>query len=226
MQRIWYVAYGSNLSRERFCHYLRGGRPDGVVRDYPGCRDTSNELDSFGLLISGSLYFAGRSSGWLAGMAFYDPEGSGAVAARAYLITVEQFIDVLAQETRRSPGMTLDLVPVFRGERYGNGMGGYPVLVRVGERNGLPLVTFTRERRAPAPFVAPSEPYLAAMAIGLREAHGWSDPQIDRYLSAIPGAAQVTRPSRDATEGAVASGQKQIVVDPPAVSSESTTGGL
>ena len=27
MQRIWYVAYGSNLSRERFCYYLRGGRP-------------------------------------------------------------------------------------------------------------------------------------------------------------------------------------------------------
>ena len=52
MQHIWYVAYGSNLSRERFCHYLRGGRPDGVERDYPGCRDTSDELDSFGLLIS------------------------------------------------------------------------------------------------------------------------------------------------------------------------------
>jgi hypothetical protein len=217
VQRIWYVAYGSNLSRERFCHYLRGGRPNGVERDYPGCRDTSDELDSFGLLISGSLYFAGRSSGWRAGMAFYDPEGSGAVAARAYLITVEQFIDVLAQETRRSPGMTLDLVPVFRGQRYSEGVGGYPVLVRVGERTGLPLVTFTRERRAATPFVAPSEPYLAAMAIGLRQAHGWSEKRIDRYLSAIPGATQVIRRSRGAAEGAVASGQKQVVADPPAV---------
>jgi hypothetical protein len=205
VQRIWYVAYGSNLSRERFCCYLRGGRPDGVVRDYPGCRDSSDELDSFGLLIRGSLYFAGRSSGWQAGMAFYDPEPSGAVAARAYLITVEQFIDVLAQETRRSPGITLDLAPVFRGERYSNGMGGYPVLVRIGECNGLPLVTFTRERRA-APFVAPSEPYLAAMAIGLRQAHGWSEKQIDRYLSAIPGAAPLIRRSRDGTRGAVGSG--------------------
>ena len=63
MQRIWYVAYGSNLSRERFCHYLRGGRPDGVERDYPGCRDTSDELDNFGLLITGGIYFAGRSGG-------------------------------------------------------------------------------------------------------------------------------------------------------------------
>jgi hypothetical protein len=145
VQRIWYVAYGSNLSRERFCRYLRGGRPDGVERDYPGCRDTSDELDSFGLLITGGVYFAGRSSGWRAGMAFYDPEAPGEVAARAYLITAEQFVDVLAQETRRSPGMTLDLRPVFRGERYSNGVGGYPVLVRVGDRHGLPLVTFTRE---------------------------------------------------------------------------------
>jgi hypothetical protein len=209
VQHIWYVAYGSNLSRERFCHYLRGGRPDGVARDYPGCRDNSDELDSFGLLISGGLYFAGRSSGWRAGMAFYDPEAPGEVAARAYLITAEQFVDILAQETRRSPGMTLDLEPVFRGERYGIGVGGYSVLVRVGECDGLPLVTFTRERRTAPPFMAPSESYLAAMAIGLREAHGWSDVQIDRYLSAIPGAAQVIRRSRNANWGAATSGQKQ-----------------
>jgi hypothetical protein len=210
VQRIWYVAYGSNLSRERFCHYLRGGRPDGVERDYPGCRDTSNELASFGLLITGGIYFAGRSSGWRAGMAFYDPEAPGEVAARAYLITVEQFVDVLAQETLRSPGMALDLAPAFRGDRYSNGVGGYSVLVRVGERHGLPLVTFTRERRAGHAFMAPSEPYLRAMAIGLRQAHGWSEVQIDRYLSAIPGAAQVIRRSGARNlEGAAASGQKR-----------------
>jgi hypothetical protein len=29
--------------------------------------------------------------------------------------------------------------------------------------------------------------YLAAMATGLREAHGWSLTQIGRYLSALPG---------------------------------------
>jgi hypothetical protein len=77
VQRIWYVAYGSNLSRERFRTYLQGGQPDGSERSYPGCRDTSDELDSFGLLIAGGVYFAGRSSGWGAGMAFYDPEARG-----------------------------------------------------------------------------------------------------------------------------------------------------
>ena len=113
----------------------------------------------------------------------------GEVAARAYLITAEQFVDVLAQETRRSPGMALDLGPVFRGDRYSNGVGGYPILVRVGGRNGVPLVTFTRDRRNVSTLVAPTVLYLAAMATGLREAHGWSRTQIDRYLSALPGAA-------------------------------------
>jgi hypothetical protein len=189
VQRIWYVAYGSNLSRERFCYYLRGGRPDGAERDYPGCRDTSDELESFGLLITGGLYFAGRSSGWRGGMAFYDPEAPGEVAARAYLITAEQFVDVLAQETLRSPGMALDLTPTFRGDRYSNGVGGYSILVGVGCRRGVPLVTFTRDRRSASTLMAPTVHYLAAMATGLREAHGWSFTQIDRYLSALPGAA-------------------------------------
>jgi hypothetical protein len=189
VQLMWYVAYGSNLSRERFCHYLRGGRLDGVERDYPGCRDTSDELDSFGLLITGGVYFAGRSSGWRGGMAFYDPEAPGEVAARAYLITAEQFVDVLAQETLRSPGMALDLTPAFRGDRYSNGVGGYPILVRVGCHRGVPLVTFTRDRRSASTLVAPTVLYLAAMATGLREAHGWSLTQIDRYLSALPGCS-------------------------------------
>jgi len=41
-KRIWYAAYGSNLSGERFSYYLRRRRPDGSERDYSGCRDTSD----------------------------------------------------------------------------------------------------------------------------------------------------------------------------------------
>ena len=183
MRHIWYVAYGSNLSQERFSCYLRGGRPNGSDRNYPGCRDTSDSMDSFGLMIPGGIYFAGRSSGWQAGMAFYDPEAPGEVAARAYLITAEQFVDVLAQETLRSPGMVLDLTPAFRGDRYSDGVGGYSMLVRVGDRRGVPLVTFTRDRRSVSTLAPPTVLYLAAMATGLREAHGWSPALIDRYLS-------------------------------------------
>jgi hypothetical protein len=190
VKHVWYVAYGSNLSRQRFCHYIRGGRPDGSVRDLPGCRDTSEPLDSFGVLIAGSVYFAGHSSGWLGGMAFYDPGARGEVAGRAYLITAEQFVDVLAQETRQSPGISLDLTPTFRGDRFSKGVGGYSILVRVGERGGVPLVTFTRDRRTAPSLAAPSAAYLAAMATGLHEAHGWSQMQINCYLSTLPGTTE------------------------------------
>jgi hypothetical protein len=192
VKQIWYVAYGSNLCRERFRHYLRGGRPEGSERDYPGCRDTTDPADSVGLTIRGCVYFAGHSSGWRAGMAFYDPCADGEVAARAYLITTEQFIDILAQETRRQPGLTVDLMPIFRGDRYGKGVGGYPILVRVGERRGVPLVTFTRDRRTVPKLAAPSAPYLAAMARGLREVRGWSQTEINRYLSELPGVVSVS----------------------------------
>ncbi len=37
-------------------------------------------------------------------MAFFDPDGAGSVACRAYLLTAEQFADVAAQEMRRQPG--------------------------------------------------------------------------------------------------------------------------
>jgi hypothetical protein len=187
VKHVWYVAYGSNLSRKRFGCYIRGGRPDGSARDLPGCRDTSDPLASFGILIDGGVYFAGHSSGWRAGMAFYDPRTHGEVAARAYLITTEQFGDVLAQETRRPPGIPLDLAPAFHGDRYSEGVGGYSILVWVGARRGVPLVTFTRDRRTAPRLAAPSTAYLAAMATGLREAHGWSHTQINRYLSALPG---------------------------------------
>jgi len=65
----------------------------------------------------------------------------------------------------------------------------------------VPLMTFTRDWRTAAALAAPSETYLAAMATGLREAHGWSSTQIDRYLSALPGCSdRVSRrwPSRSA----------------------------
>ena len=56
-------------------------------------------------------------------MAFYDPDADDQVAAMAYLITAEQFDDVLAQEIRRSPGMTLDLTPTLLGDGCSKGVG-------------------------------------------------------------------------------------------------------
>ena len=112
MQRLWYAAYGSNLSRERFQVYLQGGRPIGGARKYPGCRDPLGPDRDVSLMIPGGLRFVGVSSVWGGGMAVYDARAVGQVAARAYLISAEQFVDILAQETRLEPDLEADLTAV------------------------------------------------------------------------------------------------------------------
>ena len=193
VDRVWYVAYGSNLNRRRFERYLGGGRPVGGRRTYTGSRDSSPPLDDVALMIRGSLYFAGESRVWGGGMAFLDPDADGRVAARAYLLTVEQFSDVVAQEMRRPVGADLDLTPVLAYGRHSYGTGRYDTVVRVGHRAQRPRVTFT----AAAPVVPralPSRAYLDTIAAGIREAHGWQPARIREYLQ---GCGTEIEPSVD-----------------------------
>ena len=100
---VWYVSYGSNMSRERLAAYLEGGRPRGARASYVGARDPSPPAADIAVELPGRLYFAGESSIWGGGVAFYDHDESGPTAARAYRITAAQFADVAAQEMHRLP---------------------------------------------------------------------------------------------------------------------------
>ena len=143
MQRLWYVAYGSNLSLERFQIYLQGGRLVGGARNYPGCRDPLGPDQTVSLMIPGGLRFVGVSSVWGGGMAIYDARADGEVAARAYLITAEQFVDVLAQEMRLEPGLDVNLAPVRETGWHSLGPGRYQTLAHLGIRDDLPILTRT-----------------------------------------------------------------------------------
>jgi hypothetical protein len=189
MQRLWYVAYGSNLSLERFRVYLRGGRPLGGARDYPGCRDPLEPADDVPVSFAGGLRFVGVSTVWGGGMAVYDADADGEVAARAYLITAEQFIDVLAQEMRLEPELdpTLSWVPEAGWRTLGPGR--YQTLAHLGTREGLPMLTFTSASVRSHQLNAPAAGYLRTIALGLQEAHRWSPRVIGRYLTRFPGAA-------------------------------------
>ncbi|HVX47375.1 MAG TPA: histone deacetylase [Mycobacteriales bacterium] len=181
---VWYVSYGSNLCAARFACYLRGGRPPGATRDYPGCRDTAEPRETVALWLPGGIYFAWDSPVWDGGVAFYDPARPGPAAARGYLITVEQLADVVAQEMHRPPGASLDLAPVFGGGRQVIGPGRYETLLRVGERAGRPLVTFTAPWTAvSAPRRRPSAAYLRMLVSGLAESHGWTGYEAMNYLA-------------------------------------------
>lgn len=190
MERVWYAAYGSNLCRARFEYYLSGGRPRGATRTYPGARDPTPPAGDQALLLAGQVYFAWESTTWTGGVAFYDPAGPDAtVPARAYLLTVQQFSDVAAQEMHRPPGSEADVHGLLAHAPVASlGEGRYETLHRVAEIEGVPVVTFSAPWSVQtAPLNPPSAAYLRMIADGLRESHDWTSARVGEYLLAAPG---------------------------------------
>ncbi|WP_130800333.1 histone deacetylase [Streptomyces otsuchiensis] len=189
---MWYAAYGSNLHVERFDRYRLGGAHPGGARVYPGFRDPAPPLRTVPLTLPGLVYFATESPVWGGGRAFYDPDAAGEVAARGYLLGREQFADLLAQEMYCPPGEgpAPDIDGAVARGRARLGDGRYETLVRAGEVDGLPVLTFTAPwGHRDVPGNAPSAVYLRQLAAGLVAAHGWTAQRAGRYLAACPGAA-------------------------------------
>lgn len=187
--QVWYVAYGSNLSAERFSCYLRGGQPPGAAFTYPGARDHTPPRASKAVWLPGCVYFATESQVWGGGRALYDPDIPGKAAARSYLITTQQFSDVAAQEMYREPGAELDLTELATLGRIQVGEGRYETLIYVGHDGQIPMVTFT----APwgigdVPLLSPSHAYLRMLGQGLQESHGWDAQRVGEYLASMRGA--------------------------------------
>lgn len=141
------------------------------------------------------LFFAGESRWWGGGgVAFVDPDAghpSTPTLARAYLVTGQQFQDVLAQESGREVGTEVDLSGVIAHGRDELGQGRYDLVIRVGDLDGVPLMTFTTPRPVgELPPNPPSESYADVLRSGLMESHGMDDAQARNYLalfSDVPG---------------------------------------
>jgi hypothetical protein len=197
--RIWYVAYGSNLALDRFRCYLSGGPVAGGDRVYPGCRDPRAPTATTRLSLPGRLVFSGRSTVWKGGIAFHDPRAPGVVAGRGYLVTCGQAADVVAQETRQSPGggwaryAERQLVEET-GRVRTTGTGLYDTLHFLGDRDGVPMFTLTHGDVAALTPATPSASYLRWIIAGLRETHGWDLDRIARYLAAVPGTGVTWTP--------------------------------
>lgn len=190
---VWYVSYGSNMCLGRLHYYLRGGRPPGASRGYVGCRDAADPRASMPVTLPGRVYFALESPTWSGGLALYDPSAPGEAVARAYLVTAAQFADIAAQEMRRAPGTDLDLTEVLASGRCRIGPGRYETLVRVDERDGVPLLTFTAPwRLSDVPGNRPAPAYVRQLARGVAETTGWDDAAVAAYLSSCPGAGTWT----------------------------------
>jgi hypothetical protein len=191
---VFYAAYGSNLSAERFACYIAGGTAPGANRSLPGARNRRRPVSWSGLTVPGRLYFDGHSQTWGGAPAFFEPvEHPGAeIYARAWRLAWDQLEDVLAQENGRHPG-ALDVEPgaLVEGFSMLAGPGRYDRLVCLGTLEGLPVLTCTAPalpRSTTASRAAPSPEYLAHLITGLRETFDLDDLAIVDYLGRAPGA--------------------------------------
>jgi hypothetical protein len=135
------------------------------------------------------LYFAGVSTQWGGSPAFVDATApSGSTLGRGYLITWEQFEDVVAQENGR-PTEPIAVGDSELEEEFSHqiGPGRYDLLVCTGRLEGVPVITFTSPwAMSDAEIGAPAPAYLAMLIGGLRETHGLSDEDLVQYLGSAP----------------------------------------
>ena len=161
---VWYAAYGSNLSSERFACYISGGICKENGRNYSGCSDPTPPRAVQKQRYPGSLYFGNSSSTWSGGgVAFFDPlSKEDFVYMKLYLISRHQLHEVMAQEGA-SPNW------------YGR------LLCLDLDENGVPVYTLTSESRRPAN--TPSPAYKDLIAKALCKEFGLTIGEAIRYLN-------------------------------------------
>ncbi|MGI8939832.1 MAG: hypothetical protein ACR2JF_16775 [Iamia sp.] len=191
-QRVWYVAYGSNLCRDRLMAYLEGTvappGPEalgGVEEAGPraarygahrGCSDPTPPAADRWLEVAHAVTFRGRSPRWGGGVAFLDLAPSDGVRSkvRAWLLTVEQVVGLAAQEAGLpadpEPSLVDSLTAVGATAPLGGGW--YDTLLRLPDIEGRLALTVTTGQDLPA--TTPTQPYLATIAAGRSERPDWT----------------------------------------------------
>jgi hypothetical protein len=188
-QYVWYASYGSNINPERFLCYIKGGQPEGSSQVEIGCKDTSLPVDESTFTIDRPLYFAKKAARWEAhGAAFIGlhEDKENRTYSKKYLITVEQFLDVVKQENN-GIDFKIDLHEVQRkGSKVFQRHSWYGNILFLGEEGGFPIYTFT----APwdindVEWNKPSHAYLKTIIKGLSK--DYIDDEIFTYFQNKPG---------------------------------------
>ncbi len=178
--------------------YIEGGRPDGSVKNYPGCSNRIAPRGDKTITIPYPLYFGGENKVWGGGGgAFIGPEKdeNKVTYGRMYLITNDQFVQVVRQENSQDPKNNAIQVDVVRATKDGEcrleGAGLYSRILYLGTDNGWPILTFTAARDRTIRPNAPSESYLGTIIRGLIETYSFDTETIVEYLLDKRGIASI-----------------------------------
>ena len=176
---IWYVGYGSNLSKQRFLCYIVGGTPKYGTKCYDRCSDPY-PIDDRPIKIPHRLYFAlpngyTKTDNWgEGGVAFINPlteenEGYWSLC-RMWKITCEQYEKVRDKEGRCW----------------------YDHKMYLGEEGGTPIYTITNKLHL-TNILQPSDTYIKTVALGLKETFYFGDDTIAAYLIEKEGLKKFTK---------------------------------
>lgn len=191
MNGIWYASYGSNLLKDRFYCYIKGGTPWGTKKEYTGCRNKKlpSKIEEF--FINGEIYFAKKSSTWNGGgVAFLDTSPNDVkTLSRIYLITEDQFIDVVKQENGgKEIELNFDEARQNGSSQIKNVLW-YNNLIYLGDKDGFPIFTFTHNDLSYINEInKPTKSYLKIIIEGLKETSNYNDNEdIIEYLNTKKG---------------------------------------
>ncbi len=191
---VWYASYGSNISTNRFMCYIKGGTAIGALTSEEGCRDNSDPLRYENITINRQQYYKKEARRWQEkGVAFIDLEVSNvSTLGRMYLITIEQFEDVVKQENAMRVSDVLDIKledAVLNGDAYIN-ESWYGQIAHLGYRDNYPIFTFTNPDGLDfEPLNGPSEPYLLMIGRGLVEHYKIEVDELADYFYNKPGVS-------------------------------------
>jgi len=165
---IWYVGYGSNLSKQRFLCYILSGTPKYGCKSNQACTNKAKPLENKLIKIPYVLYFAlpegKKTFNWgEGGIAFIAPEKVEDknlwTLGRMWKITKDQHEEVKKQE----------------------GQSWYDHEICIGEDNGILIYAITNKRRLNN-NILPSRRYLKTVALGLKETYNMDNEEISEYL--------------------------------------------
>ncbi|MFY0482102.1 hypothetical protein ACI6PS_05805 [Flavobacterium sp. PLA-1-15] len=188
---IWYASYGSNILEERFHCYIRGGMPKGSSTIYNGCKDKTLPIDNEDFYIPYELYFAKKSiKTWNGGgVAFIaNTLSNERTLGRLYLITMEQFIDVLKQECsiKQEIKIAFDSI-ISHGSYVIKETNWYNKIIYLGNQSGKPIFTFTHDGDYFDEINKPNDNYLKTIMEGIKEITNFNEHDLAFYFSNLKG---------------------------------------
>ncbi len=195
---VWYAGYGSNIDTLRFYHYIKGGTLEITGRDHFGAQDRALPIKQSTCSINHELYFAKTSSPWEdKAVAFLKatPDNSKITLCALYLVTKQQFVDIMAQENGEEPPMQ-DIIPDMEAAKRGedsfigksNQYTWYGRLLYLGEHKGFPIYSFTSKDSDDS--IEPAKPganYLQVIGNGLMANFGMTAKEASVYLLSKSG---------------------------------------